>query len=293
MNEIIFNDKEMVKTISLKDLGKTVGYESGKKHAKGHYDMYNDVMQDLNNRGFDAKLGGLFVPKKGVVYPDAREVRDKKYLTSKHDIHGVIVNTMLGKIDIAGKEFDDGNSNQSIAIGFNGNGMQIAFGQNVQICQNMCIMNGQTMSNYGSMAMPFMRIMDLLAVWIQNMRKTRERDMEIFSALKSKEIENPLTEVREIAGHLNELRLRNIKKTTIVAPLSQSGINIFQEQMINFEGELATGYDIYQASTFASSRLNNVALRMNSSSDLGSFFQRRYNCEIEAVIEDAETVEVV
>ena len=285
-NEIVFNDKQNVIDLNLPELQLTADYKGMRKHEISHHRIMDDLLKDLNGRGYDAKLATLLVSKNGVDYPTTREVETKGYLTSVNDIRGVIVRNCIGRIDITGDGLSDKFTNQQIAISYNKQGIALAMGTNVQICSNMNIFGGQMMQNYGTGSVPILRMLDLMASWIQNMRQFRERDLAIHKLLKEAKID-PLREVDEVVGHLHRLCEMQKADSKVMAPLNHSRIHDLQRGMLQYEGEMATAYDFYQAATEVSTHQQVIENRLANTSDLVSFFQDRYN----AIKEMAETVE--
>lgn len=285
MNNLTFLEDEKVLKLSLQDLEATADYKGIKKHDIAHHELFSKMMNDLKGRGYDAKLDELYVSKSGVIFPSQREVDQKGYLTSVNDIRGVIVQNCIGKINIHGEGLSNKESNQQIAIAYNKQGLSMSMGQGISICANMNIFGGQSMSNYGTSQLPFMRMLDIMASWIQNMRKLRTRDMAVLDVLKGHVIE-PIAEVDQVIGNLHRLCEMNKTASKIMAPLTHSRIHDLQRGMMNFEGEMVTAYDFYQAASEVSSHQQVLENRMANTSDLGSYFQNRYNCVMDVEFDD-------
>jgi len=284
-NEIKFTDDVKVIDLTLDELRATADYQGGSKHEVSHHQLFSDVIEDLENRGYVARVDKLHVSKTGIKPPTPREVERKGY-KSVYDITGTIVNNCIGRIAVDGEDFSNDKTHTEIAISYNKQGIALAMGQHVNICSNMNIFGGQMIQNYGSQGMPFLRMLEILSSWIQNMRKYRKRDMEILKALQSTEID-PIVEVDTVVGNLHRLCEMNKKNTKIIAPLSHSRIHDMQRGMMNFEGELATAYHLYQAATEVSTHQQVIENRLENTGALGLYFQERYKV-IKEIAEEAK-----
>lgn len=287
--EIIFDDKQKIMSLTLPELQATADYVGERRHTISHHKLFSDLLSDLTSRGFTAEIDQLFISKNGIINPTELQVeksrqKGREGLKSVDDINGIIIRNCIGRIDIKGKDFDDGGSNQQIAISYNKSGVALAMGTNVQICSNMSIFGGQMVANYGNSSMPMMRMLEILASWIQNMKMLRLRDMAIHKALKEKEID-PVTEVDLVIGNLHRLVEMNLKNKKIVAPISHSRIHDIQRGMLSHEGEIATAYDFFMAATQVSSHQEMIENRLPNTSALGMYFQNRYG--VDDIIEDA------
>ena len=288
--DLIFNENQKVISLSLEELESTSDYRGVKKHELSHHELFRQIMTDLTGRGYDASMKNLFVSKTGAIYPTQKEIDQRGYLTSINDIRGVIVNTVIGSIDLNDKGLNDGGTNHQIAASFNKSGIQLSMGTNIQICSNFSIFGGQMMQNYGSTGMPFMRMLDILASWIQNMRKYRMRDLEVIKVLSNTEID-PIKEVDQVVGNLHRLVEMNKKDSKIMAPLTHSRIHDLQRGMMDYGGKLTTANDFYQASTDISGKQSVIENRLSNTADLGSYFTERYGCVMD--VEFDEVVENV
>lgn len=290
--QIVWEQDQKVQNLTLEELQNTADYKGAGKHEVSHHKLLTDLTTDLTSRGYDAKLSELWVSKTGIDKPTLHEVEKHGYLNSVDDVRGLIVRNCVGRIDIQGNGYGDKNSNQQIAISYNKQGIALAFGQHISVCANLQIFGGQMMQNYGTSSLPMMRMLEIMASWIQNMKQFRRRDTEIMEILKSREID-PMHEVDEVVGNLHRLVEMNIKNKKVVSPLNHSRTNELQRGMLGYEGELATAYDFLQAATQVSTHQDTIENRLANTSDLGSYFQARYNANIDIVLNDAETVEVV
>ena len=179
----------------------------------------------------------------------------------------------------------DNKSNQQIAIAFNKQGIALSMGQGISVCANLNIFGGQMLQNYGQSQVPFMRMLDIMASWIQNMRKLRVRDMAILDTLSNHEID-PIHEVDEVVGNLHRLCEMNNKDAKVVSPLTHSRIHDLQRGMMEYSGKMTTAYDFYQAATEVSTHQQVLENRLNNTADIGSYFQDRYNAVIDIELDD-------
>ena len=290
--EIKWSDDQKVQNLSIEELANTADYKGIQKHETSHHELFGEVVKDLKDRGYKADISEIFVSKSGIDKPTIRQVEKDKFLTSVNDVRGLIVRNCIGRINITGDGFEGGGSNQQIGISYNKQGIVMAMGQNISVCANLNIFGGQMMQNYGTSSMPLMRMMEIMASWIQNMRSYRERDLAVLDALRLREID-PVREVDEVIGNMHRLTEMQQKNTKIVAPLNHSRINDLQRGVLAFEGPLKTAYDLYQCATEVSTHQNTLENRLGNTSDIGSYFQNRYNSEIKAITTDITSIPVV
>lgn len=291
-NEIIFDDKQKVMNLTLEELQATADYVGERKHTISHHKLFSDLLMDLSNRGFEAQLDQLFISKNGIINPTQLHVDRQSDLNSVNDINGVIIRNCIGKINISGPEFDDGDTNQQIAISYNKAGVAMSMGANVSICSNMSIFGGQMVSNYGQSSMPMMRMLEIMASWIQNMKMLRLRDLAIHKFLKERVID-PIKEVDEVIGNLHRLVEMNLRDNKVIAPLSHSRIHDIQRGIMDNNGiPMASAYDFFMAATNVSTHQNVIENRLPNSSALGLYFQNRYDADniVEEIV--AETAPV-
>ena len=292
--EIIFDDKQKVMNLTLDELQATADYVGERKHTISHHKLFSDLLMDLNGRGFDAELGELYISKNGIINPTQLQVNKQKDLKTVNDINGVIIRNCIGRINIKGKDFDDGDSNQQIAISYNKAGVAMSMGANVQICSNMSIFGGQMVCNYGQSSMPMMRMLEIMASWIQNMKILRERDLAIHKFLRETVID-PVKEVDEVIGNLHKLVEMNLRDNKVIAPLSHSRIHDIQRGMIeNKSAQMTSAYDFFMAATNVSTHQNVIENRLPNTSALGLYFQNRYDAAgiVEDIVADTEPVSI-
>ena len=276
-NELVFDEKQNVMKIDLETLESTADYVGSNKHERSHHAIIREMVDDLNGRGYVAKLDELYIAKPGVIYPTQREVDTKGYLASTVDTRGVIVKNLIAKINLGGDLANDVN-NASIAIAYNNSGIAMSAGTNIGICSNMNIFGGNLMQNYGKTQMPLMRMMEIMATWIQNMQQIRERDLFILDGLSSINISG-MSEIDEAIGQLHRLCEMQKDNKDIVSPMSHSRIHELQRGMLDHFDKgvlMATAYDFYQAATQVTTHQSTLDNRMINTSSIGTYFTTRY-----------------
>ncbi len=138
------------------------------------------------------------------------------------------VGTMLFKRVFATMDIDDGMSDESsgnVVISLHQNGIELAFGDNVHVCQNLCIYGGEVIRNYSFMGLksiPWGNMIDILSHWMTTYEQRRRRNIEISRTLRNIEVESH--QVEEFIGGLTLRAARHMSKKDVLSPLNMTQI---------------------------------------------------------------------
>jgi hypothetical protein len=89
----------------------------------------------------------------------------------------------------------------AIAFAYNKNGIQIAFGTNVNICSNFSILSGRVFQTYGENKVSYDDIMTSVAQYIDNLPQWQAAEYEMIQAMQNTAV-GTLSDVNEIIGIL-------------------------------------------------------------------------------------------
>jgi hypothetical protein len=172
------------------------------------------------------------------------------------DYRTFLLRRIFSRIIISDDE--DETTNTAIALCYNQMGFQMAYGPNVKICQNQCILGADKfMSSYASdnkMPTP-QRMIEVLGDWLKDFTKQRTQDKETILMLQETNVSEP--DVLEIIGDLTSKRIRkeNAKQfpREPIPPLNQSQIGKFAERWLIQKAEKNKSdfslWDIYNFAT--------------------------------------------
>lgn len=118
---------------------------------------------------------------------------------------------------------EDAEGHMAAAVSYNERGIQLAFGNNVSICQNLNIWGENIISTYGSgkRKSDFDTALDIYEKWLQDYEEHKETAIEAVTSLKNIVIEEPAR--LRIFGKLYEQAvMRNNREASAEAPLNQT-----------------------------------------------------------------------
>lgn len=179
------------------------------------------------------------------VLPLAQE----KYGMNSLESH--ILRRISGKILI--KDMATDESVGSIAMSFHQQGIQVAFGQNVTVCSNMCIFGDNIIYSYGSNSMPLDKMFNVVRDWVANYSDMRAFDLKVMNRMKTILID-PVKELPELIGNLQiEAVNAAYRKSNVVPPLNISQISTFTKNAMDkideLGGKMTSLWQLYNMAT--------------------------------------------
>ena len=83
----------------------------------------------------------------------------------------------------------DKDSNASIAIAYHDKGIDVSFGANIHICDNLTIFTrNRVLSTYGANKVNFEQMMELFNGWASNFNQMREQDIRLIQMFKGYQV---------------------------------------------------------------------------------------------------------
>ena len=151
---------------------------------------------------------------------------------------------LVSRINI--KSLGDEKSHTSIAIAYNTNGMSVAWGQNINVCQNMNIFGDTIMYTYGSgssKVQEYEKIKQIFNEWCLSAEEKRAFDLEVYRKMQEITI-NKGSGIRQFIGdmHLDAVKTAYIDPR-INAPLNIGQLSEYSKQFLNDYGNSTTGVD--------------------------------------------------
>lgn len=162
-------------------------------------------------------------------------------------------------------------------------GIQIAFGENVHVCDNLCAYGQYHFSTYGNSRISFEEGMQLLTHWIMNLRTVHEKHIDSIKYLMSVEV--PRRDFQRVIGSLFEKAVRaNSGEQGIIAPLNQSqvagmvakGLDVLQDH----DGYI-TAWDVMNWGTYTLKPHNSDMVDLiKSTAGFNDFIYREFDCPV-------------
>ena len=182
-----FEEEENVKDISLELLSQSLMItDAAGRPPKNRPIQSWELIQSITDMATAAKLNvevaHIYVPKKDST-PVIR--KEEKELYSQGDnipIGKWLFNKLAVLIKLHHPE--DTDTVTALAASYHDKGIQIVWGQNVNICSNMCVFGGNTIYTFGDEKMPFEKIQEILQKWIGEFEVKRALDLSIIKAMK-------------------------------------------------------------------------------------------------------------
>ena len=253
-------EENKVELLNLNELRETMDeLDIGSKRTNGiaHHVLLSRVLQLVNENGLKCELEPIYATdNRGRVqgvnkYP----MMEKSY--GENAIQAYILRRILSRVVI--HDMDDAISNTAIAISYHQDGIEIAMGPNIKVCQNMSIFGqGNHIRSYGADKMPDVeKMMEVLSDWLTHYKERRLHDQKVLEVMNQ-----TILSTRQVSEMIGNLTLRrvgrdelNIKKD---APLNQGNISKFTFSYLeklkelrdsdNEEKDLSL-YDIYNIGT--------------------------------------------
>lgn len=262
-NKFFDFDKARVQTLTLEQLERThKENDVYNKPLRGiyHYDLIKQVVEMCNAHNYKAEIYDLFAAQNkdrntpGVVLLPQVEAQFGDHAVEAHILRRVFANIRL-------TDFDDAENTTNIAVAFHQKGIQVGFGNMVQICHNQCMLGASnyiaTYSDKGQGRGNGITIEEALLTvngWLDD---AQDRVMQERTRMeRMKAIDVPAEQLFLIIGMLTSMRVKcdtrvsEIKEYTTY-PLNQSQISKFTETLLvqYNRHKKVTVWDIYNAAT--------------------------------------------
>jgi hypothetical protein len=159
-----------------------------------------------------------------------------------------MVNRMAGKILFPEKFLvGDDTLNAGIAYTYvydgSQRGIQIAYGMNVEACDNLTVWGRYSFSTTGSSSVPFEKGMELLHKWVDDRKAVNDGYVAIIEKLRL--VEFDANAIDTLVGDLFTKAVLKNANENVVAPLNQSEVaEMVRKGRMNHQNEIITGWDV-------------------------------------------------
>jgi hypothetical protein len=202
-----------VQSITLAELRETIE----EKNIQGnplmgvfHHVLFSTIAQLLEANKFEYTMEPIYATAGGASQlPGVTKVVHYEEEYGEGALQAHVLRRMITAFNI--KRGEDEETTHSIAVAYHQQGIQVAFGPNIKICQNQCIYgSGNRFQTYGDNKMDIDRLYQVVTEWIHDYDVIREKDLMILN--KMKEIVLNYSSVCDMIG---ELSLKRVAKDSL------------------------------------------------------------------------------
>lgn len=189
MNEIfMFSPEESTKDIPLTTLSQSLMIRDAKGQAPKNrpiqsWELIETVEEACQKYGIDAEVKHIYVPKPSSTPVINREEKEIYASGQNIPIEKWLFNRVAFMVQL--RHAADARMVTAIVGSFHDKGIQLAWGQHVNICSNMCIFGENSMYTFGDKKMPYEKMMEVVVKWISEFEVKRNHDLEIIEQMKA------------------------------------------------------------------------------------------------------------
>lgn len=219
-----------------------------------HHKFVSKVLEMVVKMGFKAQMDPIYAAQnKAKLFQGVSILPDLEEIHGKNSIRAHILRRILTRVVIS--DYEDEISNSAIAISYHQNGIEVAFGPNIKICQNQCILGtGRYLRTYGNEKLPFEKMLEVIEDWMFTFKQKREEDQESLKRLMEYPVD--FTTMSKIIGELSLMRVgKDDLGMSVDYPLAQGQINrvskayLSQMKDRSDDEKIISLYDVYNYGT--------------------------------------------
>lgn len=160
-------------------------------------------------------------------------------------------------------------------------GIQVAFGENVAVCDNLTAFGPYQFSTYGGNKVGFEEGMQLFNHWVQNLQTVHNQHISAIDFLMNTKVEKD--KFHKVLGSLFEKAVRVNGGEKVEAPLNQTqvagmvqkGLDVLDEQ------DTVTAWDIMNWGTFTlKPHSSDMIDLIKSTANFNDFILKEFNCPV-------------
>ena len=262
-NQFFDFEKQKVQVLTLDQLKRTVKENRGDDrtcpHGIYHFALVQQILNMCAEHGYNAEVYDLFATNNrdkqtpGVSLNPEIEAKYGERAVEAHTLRRIYANIRL-------KDFDTDEVTTNMAVAYTQKGIQIAFGRNVRICHNQCILGGgRFTSDYSARADTPKATLDgmmrIVGGWLTNAQNLVIEDDETIEKMKQSIL--TAEQIYTILGMLMSIRvahdtsIKSIRYGGEIYPLNQAQLSKFTENLLvkqKDEGRI-TAWSFYNAAT--------------------------------------------
>ena len=190
------------------------------------WELIDDVLEIIDDNKINFTPDPIYMDRNSATKRMTREER-KLYNDSNTPIRYWVFNDLLTRFIFPSTGDDDNDG--SLAVSFNNSGIQVAFGMNVKICKNMCILGGNILRSYGNNKIEYSEILNNIRKWVSNLEQFVTVEMNIMKKLQQYVIWSKQVDGEDQYMKIEDQIIGNIYKNAVY----QNYIDIKNQTAIN------------------------------------------------------------
>lgn len=270
-----FTDDESVKPITLAELKQSIRVSGkfGKLLASRpiqSWELMELIMKLMEEYDLNYTQDVIFVQKKNSHIMINEEEKNLGFTKEACPINRWLFDKLLTKwtIPYVGETLD----RVGIAMGFNDDGIELAFGMSVDVCTNFNIMGGNILRTYtynGAPAATFDYIKLKIADWFKNFAQLVHVETSIMNAMKEFSIGNAGI-IKQVIGELYVKAINQAYGSKVIAPFDTHGISMMVQGYVSQRSPVVinTAWDLYNWGTAIMKPGTLDLSEINNSSDM-------------------------
>lgn len=229
METLLFDPADKSGVLTLEQLDRTLKFEDagGKLPASApihHADLIKRIIEIAQNEGRESVLAPIVVKQqncKRVLFKGPAE----ECPLENYSVERMVVKIGF-KDTVSFKGVEDAQGSMAVGISYNEKGIQVAFGHNVKVCQNLNVFGENVFSTYGSgdKKVPFDKGLQLIQHWMQNFGDIQQMNIDNIEKLRGVDVNE--NERLRVFGKIYEMAIRaNKNDKGVDAPLNVTECN--------------------------------------------------------------------
>lgn len=251
-----FSDDESVKPITLDELKHSIRVSGkfGKVLASRpiqSWELMDLIMKLMEEYNLNYTQDIIYVQKKNSHIMINEEEKNLGFTKESCPINRWLFDKLLTKWTIP--FVNDSLDKVGIAMGFNDDGIELAFGIDINLCLNFNIMGGNILRTYtygGTPAATFDYIKLKLADWFANFSQMVHVEVSIMNAMKEFSIGNSSI-IKQVIGELYVKAINQAYGSKVIAPFDTHGISMMVQSYISQRNPtvINNAWDLYNWGT--------------------------------------------
>ena len=274
--------------LSLEELKQTVSERtSGGNPINGveHHELFERIIEKIDQSKVNFSIGPIYSANGGDrQFPGVTRLPYLEEQYGKMALQATLLRRIIGTIRLM--DSGDKESQGMLAISYHQKGIQVAYGQNISVCQNMSIFGADNvMSTYAfgvnqSKINNVTKMIEVIGDWMQTHSEKRYRDLGIIDRMKGIPVD--YHKVSEIIGDMTVMRVeKDILHTRQNYALNQAQISSFTEKYIRSEREnpesIQSLWDVYNLGTgFHKAGATDLPAIIPNNVSLSEYFMDKY-----------------
>ncbi len=193
-----------------------------------HYEFFNDILKLCEEKGIKTEIGEILINNGGISkFPGAAKIKRLEDQYGENNIQSYLIRRALTVISFT--DYAKSDMTYGIALNYIQNGVQLALGNSVHACDNLCIYGENLIGTYGhgrGNNLGYNKVLEHVEGWLGSIKKKVKQDNDIIKKLKSVIFNHEST--NEFFGRLTRRAMENKVLKDINAPLAEQQVKDFQ-----------------------------------------------------------------